>query len=233
MSFHYSPKIVTDGLVLCLDASNTKSYVSGSTTWNDLSKNIYNGTLTGGPTFDSADEGSIVFNGSNYVLGAAVTNTQYLNGFTVMSFHKLTSVGSYPTIFALGTIPSSFYDSINIGYHADTGQLQSYLVTTAASYLTPLSPATLNKITCVTATWDGLSVNGSLKFYINQNLSLTTTTQGALNTTANSTNYRIGNRGSLDIPFIGSIYNVLLYNKALSAREVQQNYNTLKPRFGL
>ena len=45
MAFRYSPKIVTDGLVLYLDAANTKSYVSGSTTWNDLSKTPNNGSV--------------------------------------------------------------------------------------------------------------------------------------------------------------------------------------------
>ena len=41
MAFNYSPKIVTNGLVLCLDAGNIKSFVSGSTVWNDLTKNNY------------------------------------------------------------------------------------------------------------------------------------------------------------------------------------------------
>jgi hypothetical protein len=63
MSFNYSPKIVTDGLVLYLDAANTKSYVSGSTVWNDLSRSGYNGTLTNGPTFNISNGGSISFDG--------------------------------------------------------------------------------------------------------------------------------------------------------------------------
>ena len=65
MAFQYSPKIVTDGLVLYLDAANTKSYVSGSTTWNDISRTNINGTLVNGPTFSSDGGGSILFDGSN------------------------------------------------------------------------------------------------------------------------------------------------------------------------
>ncbi len=57
--------IVTNGLVLYLDASNTKSYVSGSTTWSDVSRSGNNGTLINGPTFNSANGGSIVFDGTN------------------------------------------------------------------------------------------------------------------------------------------------------------------------
>jgi hypothetical protein len=65
MSFHYSPKIITEGLVLYLDAANTRSYVSGSTTWNDISRSGNNGTLINGPTFNSGNGGSIVFDGVN------------------------------------------------------------------------------------------------------------------------------------------------------------------------
>ena len=46
MSFDNGPRIVTNGLVLALDAADRNSYVSGSTTWFDLSGNSNNGTLT-------------------------------------------------------------------------------------------------------------------------------------------------------------------------------------------
>ena len=62
MSFNYSPKVVTNGLVLCLDAANQKSYTSGSTTWYDLAGSN-NGVLTNGPTYDTAMSGNIVFDG--------------------------------------------------------------------------------------------------------------------------------------------------------------------------
>jgi hypothetical protein len=59
-----APNIVTDGLVLYLDAANVKSYVSGSTTWVDIAAGN-NVTLTNGPTFNSGNNGSIVFDGTN------------------------------------------------------------------------------------------------------------------------------------------------------------------------
>ena len=61
--FKNSPPIVTDGLVLYLDAANTKSYPTTGTTWNDLLGAISGGTLINGPTFNSANGGSIVFDG--------------------------------------------------------------------------------------------------------------------------------------------------------------------------
>ena len=65
MATDYNPSIVTDGLVLCLDAANTKSYPGSGTTWTDISGKGYDGTLTNGPTFSSDNLGCIVFDGSN------------------------------------------------------------------------------------------------------------------------------------------------------------------------
>ena len=65
MGVAYNSKIVTDGLVLCLDAGNSKSYPGTGTTWTDLSGRGNTGTLTNGPTYSSANGGSIVFDGSN------------------------------------------------------------------------------------------------------------------------------------------------------------------------
>ena len=61
MGVNYNPRIVTDGLVLALDAGNTKSYRGSGTTWTDLSGNRNNGTLTNGPTYNSANGGTIAF----------------------------------------------------------------------------------------------------------------------------------------------------------------------------
>ena len=62
--YESTPPIVTNGLVLALDAANQKSYISGSTIWNDLSGNVNNGTLTNGPTFNSDNGGNLLFNGT-------------------------------------------------------------------------------------------------------------------------------------------------------------------------
>ena len=63
MAFRYSPKIVTDGLVLYYDGANPQCYVSGDTTSNDLSITQSNGILTNGVTYDTDNNGSWVFDG--------------------------------------------------------------------------------------------------------------------------------------------------------------------------
>ena len=64
MSASINPDIVTDGLVLCLDAGNSMSYPGSGNTWTDLSGNGNSGTL-GNHIFTSDNKGSISFNGSS------------------------------------------------------------------------------------------------------------------------------------------------------------------------
>ena len=60
MGISYNPRIVTDGLVLCLDAANKRSYPGAGTTWSDLTKNNHNGTLVNNASFNSGNGGGIV-----------------------------------------------------------------------------------------------------------------------------------------------------------------------------
>ena len=71
MGFGNGPRIVSNGLVLALDAADKNSYPGSGITWRDVSGNNNNGTLTNGPTFDSSNGGSIVFDGTNdFVTGS-------------------------------------------------------------------------------------------------------------------------------------------------------------------
>jgi hypothetical protein len=82
MGVNYNSKIVTDGLVLCLDAANRKSYPGSGSTWADLvSSNV--GTLTNGPTFDTGNSGSIVFDGINDFVNVASQSITTNTSFTV------------------------------------------------------------------------------------------------------------------------------------------------------
>ena len=83
MGLSHSPRIVTDGLVFCVDAGDKMSYPGAGTTWTDLSKNRNNGTLTNGPTFNSANGGSIVFDGTN-----DYANMSNFNFFNYCDYNK-------------------------------------------------------------------------------------------------------------------------------------------------
>ena len=80
--------IVTNGLVLYLDAANTLSYTSGYTVWNDLSGNNNNGTLVDGPTFSSGNAGSIVFDGVDDYVKIEPSLSFNVTSYTIGSVFK-------------------------------------------------------------------------------------------------------------------------------------------------
>ena len=65
MALAHSPRIVTDGLVLHLDAANTKSYSGSGTDWKDFSGKDNDTTLVNSPTYSSNNAGYFNFDGSN------------------------------------------------------------------------------------------------------------------------------------------------------------------------
>ena len=78
MSYNQQPRIITEGLALCLDAADPKSYPKSGTTWTDRSGQGNNGTLTNGPTFSHDKGGCIEFDGDDdYV---AISTYTFGNG---------------------------------------------------------------------------------------------------------------------------------------------------------
>jgi hypothetical protein len=223
MAFNYSPKIVTDGLVLYLDAANSKSYVSGSTTWNDISRTGANGTLINGPTFNSSNGGSIVFDGVDDIVTTTYVST---NTYTFSAWFKTNVVSSgYRNIIS---IPSGNY--VLILLDASTSNL---------GFWTPDSSANgsnLSTPTISTNTWynvvfvrEGNSITGGYKAYLNGIL------YGNANTVTWSTTagLSVGGRADAPQPLNGNISQVLIYNRALSSNEITQNFNAQKGRYGL
>ena len=104
MGLSHSPRIVTDGLVFCVDAGDKMSYPGAGTTWTDLSKNRNNGTLTNGPTFDSANGGSIVFDGTDDYVNFGSQTWDISTNLTIDFFIKFNTLNSaaYYTMFSFG-----------------------------------------------------------------------------------------------------------------------------------
>ena len=217
MSIHYSPTTVTNGLVLSLDAGNSKSYPGSGTTWTDLSGNGNTGTLTNGPTFDSANGGSIVFDGVNDYVG--LTASASLNGLTDFTFSAWayfnTSGDNNGFLFVSGDASFEFWRY--------QGKLRFYYQN--AGYNTTDSVPTGQWVLMM------LTRSGSVfKQYINNTLSKTTT----INATAlPSAGYRIGAYTSGGYNLNGLISSVSIYNRALSAAEVLQNFSALRGRYGV
>jgi len=228
MGFNYSPKIVTDGLVMYLDAANSRSYPGSGTTWRDLSRGGNAGTLVGNPTY-SNNPGFFTFSAnrnvstalSNISLSAAtfiawVYPTQTQAQYTGIIFNRTGFGGS--TALATGM---NLFTNNSIGYH---------WVDTNFSWNSGLTIPN-NQWSMIV-----MSINSTAATaYLCQSSGITTATNTTSHPPISGLNFFIAcDPGfTADRAFIGRIATSMIYNRALSATEIQQNYNTQKPRFGL
>jgi hypothetical protein len=233
MAFQRGPNIVTNGLILALDAANPKSYVSESTIWYDKSGNGNNGTLTNGPTFDSANLGSIVFDG---VDDRVSRNTAIDTGqnFTV-------SAWIYPTI--LGTtrravVANGYNFSARNGWlfsTAGAGNNNTFFLsigTDIALCIAPANTLSINTWQNITAvvTSGGETINVYLNGNIINNAAKNTNT-GTITYTNPQFNVGFRDINNQQDPYTGNISSVQIYNRALSSEEIEQNYKALKSRY--
>jgi hypothetical protein len=224
MATQYSfGKIVTDGLVLCLDAADRNSYVSGSLTWRDVAGSN-NGTLTNGPTFSSTNGGSIVFDGVDDYVGIS-TGYPTTSALTYQLWIKVVA-------FTLPYTSIISFNSWDVGY-------VHFIITNGILYfsLNGNTPTDSNLGSFPNLnTWYNLSVvydsiTKTVKLYTNGNLTNTVNYSTAISTTQQP--YRIAGWDGGSRYLNGSISSTQIYNRALSAAEVLQNYNSQKSRFGL
>jgi hypothetical protein len=223
-------RVVQSGLILYLDAGNSKSIVSGSTTWTDISRNGNNGTLTNGAFFSGSNGGIVVFDGTDdYVAGPTFTG--------LGSSNRTADVW-----FQIRSLPAS--------------AISKRIFTLSADNSSTDTPALLfsysNTLSSLTAGFGGSPYNGyvGVNFTLSTWINLTATITGnnisaykngiLVGSTTNS-----GGVGANPILSIGRynqfygqyadaiISNFKIYNRALSATEVLQNYNMEKKRFGL
>ena len=234
MAGNVAPNIVNDdSLLFYLDTVNTKSYVSGSTTWRDISKGGNNGTLVNGPTFSSANGGSIVFDGTddycNIPISAVPTGSQ-----ATVSFWTKFNVTQASSIFS--AYNSAGQRQINI--HLTWSDSIAYwdCGATGGTY------DRINSSTLTTAQKTGWhnwvftkdATAGTMVIYLD-GISLASGT-GKTNTigTISTASKRCAIASFDDTMYYsGNISSMLLYNRALSATEITQNFNTHKSRFGL
>ena len=237
MGFYRGPNVVTNGLVLNLDAANTKSYVSGSTVWRDLSGNNYSGSLVNGPLFSSGSGGGIVFDGIDDRVEGSTSNI-IPNSWTVNCWlvHTKTTTGgvfvsksggppNYDQNLILAWATASVVD--NRFYISGKTTTGVYYLACSSSF-NPVTGSVYNLVGCFDATTTTLSL------YVNGVID-NTKVVGSLFTTGSNLPIQIGcSDGTIPGNFArGTIYNVQIYNRALSASEVAQNYNAQKSRFNL
>lgn len=213
MGTFYNPSIVTDGLVLCLDAANTRSYPGSGTTWNDLSGNGHNGTLLNGPTLSLDGINCFVFDASNdYVNLGSISLT---GSISVIAWIKLNAGATFQHIV----------DSSDNSWHlaiSNTNRPYLWNGTTWSNSGTQLS---YNRWYMIAGTYD----TTTLSYYVDDSLSYSLSHSDSITTN----NVNIGRWQSGGRYLNGKIGNVFIYNRALSADELARNFNATRGRYGI
>lgn len=240
--------IIRDGLVLYVDAANTKSYPGSNNDWFDLTENFNDGVATNGPTFDSSNFGSFIFDGTDdFIQLGQPDNLKFTNSqphtlsawvYWTPTAGTLTTVVSYGDVLGVspGVGDEGYYLSLDSGVlGTDTFLFDYYDGSNPADAISILG----NNNTVPTNTWFNITAtnNGSntatgLKVYINGILSQWTTRidQPTLSIDYSSSNFNIGardNTGNIN----GKISSTLVYNRALTESEIKQNFEALKSRY--
>ncbi len=218
--------IVTSGLVLHLDAGNAASYPGSGTTWTDLSGAGNNGTLINGPTYSAADGGQIVFDGVDDYSRSNFSTSFSQNTATFMAWVKRTgSVPNAGIIFGRGGSGSTGANGVNI--HEDVNTIGYHWNNTGWNWnsgiLIPLNTWCLVTLTITPSVVTAYLNAGTQS--ASQSVSYGITTQPFFDVGAD------GNYGGR--VFKGSIAIARIYNRALSAAEITQNFDAQKARFGL
>jgi hypothetical protein len=230
------PNIVTSGLVLSLDAANVKSYPGSGTTWRDLSGNSNNGTLTNGPTFSSANGGSIVFDGTNDYVATPIQNLDRPCTFsTWVNFNNLTG---FQTLIGQDTSASIIRGRF---YFQKAGATSGGLILNVVNFSIVLSSNSIviaNAINpVVTNQWYNYSAvltTTTLALYENGILQNTVNDSNTFLTPNTTITLNAGYYNNSIVDYInGKSSSFQIYNRALSASEVLQNYNATQARFNL
>lgn len=227
MSIAYNTSVNRDGLVLYLDAANTKSYPGSGTTYFDLSGIGNDSTLVNGVTYSSSNKGILVFDGVNDAI-TIPNNVVYTNGFSI-------SLWVYPTL--VDTLTRRIIDKTTtttspngLFMHITSTQLFFNINATSIGITVPITSVPINKWTHIAFSTTN---TGLTAFYIDGKLFTTQTLNPPSGITVTSL-LTIGNRSTaLDRPFNGSINSFMFYHSILPASGVKQNFEATRSRYGI
>ena len=234
MGLAHSPSIISDGLVLYLDAANRRSYSGSGNTWYDLSKNFFIASKINSPNYNTTSGGGFTFDGSG---------TNYFSLDNYASAVNVTS-GTVGGWIKFNTAPSSTnYVFVSYGGNGTGGGFNLYYsgldgpnfgicfdYWASIYYGNTLTYANSANYTgrniYIIATWN----SNLIQLYLDGNLIVSTNVSGTMTTQ----NYlRISSEYNRTRGVNGSVYNFQLYNRALTEQEILQNYNATRKRFGL
>ena len=236
MAQHYGPNIVTDGLVGHWDAADKNSYPGSGATWSDLSGNNLNGTITSATFSSTAGGGTLVFDGSNDYVILPASSILDIQDMTMCSWNYSTEYDASMFMFEK-TTNGSVNTQYSLFYNPSGNNHQIYFRTFGLS-VEDLAVADHangpvdSQWNHIVATYD--SAAGRKFLYVNTiEIGSRAGLTGTINTNPAGTSI-IGAYGSgEDYFFNGNIAITMVYNRALSAKEISQNFNAQRSRFGI
>jgi len=231
---NFNPKIVTDGLILCLDAADKKSYSGSGTTWYDRSGGDHDGTLISGPTHSTDNGGLFGFDGVNDYVNCPATNSVIGENISVISLSgwvKLTDSSSAYVFNCKRTSGGSTLVGLTANYNDGEGSLGALVRNNADSNHTWYDHngsyndgVWHNLVFTVGATTNSLYIDGILRD--------SDTGVGIQSVSGNTGTITVGSFGHA-YWLNGNIASCCIYNKTLSASEILQNFNAMRGRFGV
>jgi hypothetical protein len=229
--------IVTNGLILNLDAANPRSYPQpyNGTTWQNIApvSSSLTGSLVNGVAYTGSNGGALVFDGVNDYVGLGDNLIlDITKSFTISSFFNLNLYNNtYPTLF---TIKTSTGNSLVLLITLDGGYAPLTFGWNGTNTYKPSGTISLNKWYNISLTYNGNGISSFSNFnlYINNTLQTLSAANtfggiGQVNTLGTL------NTGTANFYFNGNIASTQLYNRALNASEVLQNFNATRARFGV
>ena len=232
MAINAGPKIVEDGLILCLDAANKKSYPRTGTVWTDLTANKKTGTLTNmANNFSTDGAGSLIFDGTDeYVVAAYTQAARIGTGNHTISAWVKNLDDNIEDFVGTGTSQGDILLMIYFVAGGGSGGFRGHAWSSTGASNTIDSPNAIG-----TGSWNYLtqrvSWGGNIDLFENGVLVKTQALIGSA-PSSSRTNLYIGARNtSYAGKFNGNIAATHFYNRALSSSEVLQNYNATKWRF--
>lgn len=232
MAFNYSPKIVTQDLILCLDAANPLSFPGSGTVWTDLSKFSRQATLAGTPASGSTYGG--------YIETPAVQTSTYIilpeGAPQSLTSGIVFSIEIWCTLKDTGA--TRYFSSM-----VNSGGGNLFIIQKNASdlgiYAVSLVSGTQPTYTVDVPMQLVIASNGTNQFFYKNGV-LSSTWGAPLNDIAATCGWIMDQeqdacKGAFDSNqnTYGWWHNIKMYNRCITAAEVAQNYNAVKTRFGL
>ncbi len=242
MGLGHSPRIITDGLVLCVDAANKRSYPGTGTTWTDLAGEN-DGTLTNmetdGTDFSSANGGSLVFDGSDeYVTVPDSPELRFSTAMSLCGWVYSDGTSAIQTLCAKGGSTSGASSrEWRVGLHNNSDSYsQNYMQVLIGRSDSNWGVVWYPAITLPFTTWMYICVSwtGAGVYLYKDGIRVASTSySGTIN--SGTTNVLLAAcHDSYNNPvriLDGKISHVQIYNRALTADEILQNYNATRGRF--